>query len=128
MKNRASTHVAAGNKLLKLLPCVVVVTQSNKTRQASQNWNTWRRTHVLLWFCFPHILPRTLLLLIILIWFFNNWPLTLPLWIYRLNLLRKMTPAGTLNLKNNTYILFYSDLRNLCVKVWFPLCTSSIPL
>lgn len=39
-----------------------------------------------------------------------------------------MTPSGTLNLKNNTYVLYYSDLRNICVKVWFPLCTSSIPL
>lgn len=128
MKNRASTHVAVANKLLNLPLCVIVVTQSNKIHQAGQNWNVWRRTCVLLCFSFLHTLPRILLLLIILFWFFNNWPLMLPLWIYRFNLLRKMTPAGTLNLKNNTYILFYSDIRNICVKVWFPLCTSSIPL
>lgn len=127
MKNRASTHVAVANKLLKFPLCVIVETQSNKIHQASQNWNTLGRTYVLLCFSFLHILQRILLVLIILIWFFNNWPLTLTLWIYRFNLLRKITPAGTLNLKNNIYILFYSDLRNICVKVWFPLCTSSIP-
>lgn len=84
--------------------------------------------YILLCCGFLHLLPSHLLLLIILIWFLNNWPLTLPLWIYRFNLLRKMTPSGTLNLKNNTYILYYNDLRNICVKVWFPLCTSSILL
>lgn len=128
MKNRASTHVAMANKLLKLLLYVIVVAQSNKIHQAGQNWNMRRRTYVLLCFSFLHTLPRILLLLIILVWLFNNWPLTLPLWIYRFNLLRKITPTGTLNLKNNTYILFYNDLRNIWVKVWFPLCTSSITL
>lgn len=84
--------------------------------------------YILLCCGFLHVLPSALLLLIILIWFLSNWPLTLPLWIYRFNLLRKMTPSGTLNLKNNTYILYYNDLRNICVKAWFPLCTSSIQL
>lgn len=128
MKNRASTHVAVANKLLTLPLCVIVVTQSNKIHQAGQNWNTHEEGHMYccaVAFC---TLPSPLLSLIILIWFLNNWPLTLPLWIYRFNLLRKMTPSGTLNLKNNTYILYYSDLRNIWVKVWFPLCISSIPL
>lgn len=77
---------------------------------------------------FLHTVRSPLPSLIILIWFLNNWPLTLPLWIYRFNLVRKMTPSGTLNLENNTYVLYYSDLRNICVKVWLPLCTSSVPL
>lgn len=39
-----------------------------------------------------------------------------------------MTPSGTLNLRNNTYNLEWGDLSNICIKVWFPLCTNSISL
>lgn len=39
-----------------------------------------------------------------------------------------MTPSGTLNLRNSTYILEWDDLSSICIKVWFPLCTNSISL